>query len=283
MILTCPDCATSYFVDDDRVPPQGRTVKCSSCGNRWRAMPDGAPEPKPPPAPTPAAGSGEIPDTLPVGSGDDLAIVSKAKAPKPKAPPEKKRRVGIFIGLGVAVALIGAIGAAVLFRQAVVDAVPATAPVFEAVGLEVDTLGLAIEDVTFKAVLQAGRPVLSITGVIRNKNKVATEAPPIRLSLLDKSGAPLASLLAQPLNARVPPGGRRYFAVSFPDPPASSAKLETAFDLTAKPAGHAPAGHAAPDHAEAAHAPAEGHAPEAVEAKPLPADSPDALTPHEQH
>ena len=284
MILTCPDCATSYFVDDDRVPPQGRTVKCSSCGNRWRAMPEREAEPEPPPPPPPAPETPAIPDTVPVGTGDDLEVVEKPRAPKPKAPPAKKRPVGLFVGLGLAVALIGAVGAAVLFRQAVVDAVPATAPAFKAVGLEVNTLGLVIEDVTFKAVLQAGRPVLSITGVIRSKNKVSTEAPPIRLSLLGKDGETLASLVAQPLNAQVPPGGRRYFAVSFPDPPANAARLESAFDLTAKgerseAAGHAPAHAAAP----AAHAPAEGHAPEAVEAKPLPADSPDALAPHEQH
>ena len=31
MILTCPECATSYFVDDSKVPA-GRQVKCSNCG-----------------------------------------------------------------------------------------------------------------------------------------------------------------------------------------------------------------------------------------------------------
>ena len=41
MILTCPECATSYFVDDSRIPSDGRRVKCSSCGHRWRAGPDG--------------------------------------------------------------------------------------------------------------------------------------------------------------------------------------------------------------------------------------------------
>src|SRR3954469_19508388 len=54
MILTCPECATSYFVDDSRIGPAGRTVKCSHCGARWTARPDGA-EPPPAPAPPPPA------------------------------------------------------------------------------------------------------------------------------------------------------------------------------------------------------------------------------------
>ena len=41
MILTCPECATSYFVDDARIPAEGRRVRCSSCGHRWTAGPDG--------------------------------------------------------------------------------------------------------------------------------------------------------------------------------------------------------------------------------------------------
>ena len=41
MILTCPECATSYFVDDSKVPA-GRQVKCSNCGARWVAQPAAA-------------------------------------------------------------------------------------------------------------------------------------------------------------------------------------------------------------------------------------------------
>src|ERR1700741_353247 len=41
MILTCPESATSYFVAASRIPADGRRVKCSSCGHRWMAGPDG--------------------------------------------------------------------------------------------------------------------------------------------------------------------------------------------------------------------------------------------------
>ena len=37
MILTCPECATSYFVDDSKIPAEGRAVKCAACGARWTA------------------------------------------------------------------------------------------------------------------------------------------------------------------------------------------------------------------------------------------------------
>jgi predicted Zn finger-like uncharacterized protein len=273
MILTCPDCATSYFVDDDRVPPQGRLVKCSSCGNRWRAKPEGAPEPEP--------GSPSLRPTPDVVADvrvvrpevtDDLDVIGPVGKARAKAKPDRKPAVALIAGLVGAVGLVAGLGAIIVMRQALVEAAPVVAPVFEAVGLKVDTLGLSIEDVTSKAVMQGGRAVLEITGVIYNRTKAEVGTPPIRISLLGKDGVVVAGMLARPLNARVPAGARRYFAVSFPNPPKGSHELEITFDPVPTNAG-------ADHHAE----PVAQPAPAAVEAKPLPADSPDALTPHESH
>lgn len=40
MILTCPRCAARYVVGEDQVGPQGRKVKCTACGEVWRATQD---------------------------------------------------------------------------------------------------------------------------------------------------------------------------------------------------------------------------------------------------
>lgn len=69
MILTCPSCDTQYAVKDGAIPPQGRKVRCASCGNSWHQDPDPEPaedepgqsrqqhgEPAEPPEAPPAAG-----------------------------------------------------------------------------------------------------------------------------------------------------------------------------------------------------------------------------------
>ncbi len=45
MILTCPRCATRYLVEDVEVRGDGRNVRCSNCGEQWRAFADGRTEP----------------------------------------------------------------------------------------------------------------------------------------------------------------------------------------------------------------------------------------------
>lgn len=266
MILTCPECATSYFVDDDRIPPVGRSVKCSSCGARWKALPDGEVAPVPAPAPPPAAAKPTPPEDL------DFVPTTPPKAarrpgPRDRAGPKPPR--AMIIGLGVLVLLGTGLGAAAIFREQVAGMAPGSAKVFAAVGLPVNTIGLNFETVTWKPTFVAGRPVMAVAGAIRNTTKHSVETPPVRISLMDKQGRALAEYQLTVTNGRVPPGGVRHFATNLPDPPAGMVRFDIAFDPgAAKPAAHAGREPAA-------------HAPEPVEARPLPADSPDALPHHE--
>ncbi|WP_321447725.1 MJ0042-type zinc finger domain-containing protein [uncultured Cohaesibacter sp.] len=77
MKITCPNCATSYQVPDDYIGAEGRSVRCSSCGETWHA--EQTPEPKPEkapdlkPAPKPAAKEPEPqPDAGKEQSQDDI-------------------------------------------------------------------------------------------------------------------------------------------------------------------------------------------------------------------
>lgn len=277
MILTCPECATSYFVDDARIPDGGRTVKCTSCGNRWFASKDGA-EPKddpledvfadsaqPEPAPAPAA-------VRPVEVEDDLDVSGPPRRRRAPPPPAPKKPVGAILAWGVMAAVVAAlIGGAIGFRDDVVRWAPNTSGAYAGIGLPANKLGLVIEQVKVAPTLQGGRPVLAVTGQIRNLRQASAEAPPIRIDMLNRAGKPVAAKILRPVNPHVPAGSLRHFAIAIADPPANIYDLALAFEAPTEA------------RAQATHAkvPAEAAlTPPPVEAQPLPSGSPDALEHH---
>lgn len=239
MILTCPDCATRYFVPDDKVGAAGRTVKCSSCGTRWTAHAEPDLELFVDPiagavAREPADKAAEpLVSALP---GEELPKVFRQKA-----TTERRVREAATAGIvwaGMAVALVAIVTAGVVFRGQVVDVWPSSAAAYAGVGLPVNRLGLAIEDVRAEAALQDGHAALAVSGLMRNIEDHPVKAPPLRISLINKAGKVVAVKLARPADPMIPPGETRHFAIALLDPPTTAAELQVGFDLTKGATGH---------------------------------------------
>jgi hypothetical protein len=224
-------------------------------------VPAPKPAPKPAPAPTPVAAVDEL-----VVEGP-LTAAPPAVSPK-AAAPRREANVKVLIWAGSAVAAALLIAGAIAFRAQVVQLLPASQAAYAGLGMPVSAL--AIEKVHVDPAFQGGRPVLSVTGQIRNLRDAAATAPALRVSLLDRFGKPVATKVARPINAAVPAKAIRHFAISIVDPPASVHDLEVTFDAAAPgPAAKAAVAHPA--------APPSG--PQPTDAKPLPPGSPDALPP----
>jgi len=301
MILTCPECSTSYFVDDAKIPEDGRVVKCVSCGHRWTARREveleltaPAPKAEPPVADTAPAAVDQAaaePETE-SAPREGLAL---PKAFRAKAHDSRRMREAATTGVvwaGMAAALAVMIAVAVVFRVDVVRLWPSTAGAFAGVGLPVNSVGLAIEGVEFEPALQDGHAALSVSGMIRNIEDRTITAPPLQIRLLNKAGKPVATKIARPADPEIPPGETRHFALALIDPPGSAAEIEVTFaqvkapaepkhpetlDLRGAAEASAPAHAEAAAHGEEAHAPvdhaaAAAHGPAVQEAKPLPMD-----------
>ena len=242
MILTCPECATSYFVDDDKIPPDGRSVRCANCGNRWTARL----EPELELVSTPEEGAigrepfAESEEAKAVSElpGDELPKVFRAKA-----STDRKVRQAAAVGVAwaAAIAVVAVIAAlAIVFRADVVRSWPRSAAAYAAVGLPVNSIGLVLENVKAEPSLKSGHAALSISGQIRNVEDKLLTAPPLTINLLNKAGKPVVTQIARAADPRIPPGQSRHFAIDILDPPTSAHDLEVSFAAAKAEASHAP-------------------------------------------
>jgi predicted Zn finger-like uncharacterized protein len=280
MILTCPACATSYFIPDGAVPAQGRKVRCQSCGETWRAAPDDEVLEL-----TPAAEPADEPDTLAETPAPELPKAFRARAEQQR----RLRRAAAHgaVWAGMASVFLGLLGAAWLFRVEVVQAMPRAAAAYAAVGAPVNAAGLDFEAVRARALPHDPGKVL-VSGALRNVRDREVTAPPVRVALLDEHGAEIGFKIVRIDAAPVLPGGVQGFAAVIADPGGRGAGVGVDFAVGDQPpahralsnGSHAPAadGHAESSHGEDAHAAPEAHAPapaaHAAEAHAAPAHEP---------
>ena len=272
MILTCPACATSYFIRDDAVGTNGRKVRCQSCGEVWRATPDEPLELTLTPEPVAAA---PTPKSTPEQEPAPTASLAETPAPelprafRARADRQKKLRRAAAQGVvwaGLASVFIGLIVAAFLFRVEIVQAFPKAASAYKFFGATVNPVGLDFEALTAKAA--PGHPgMVVVSGALRNVRDVEIVSPPVRVALVDANGAEVGFKIVQIDAAPVLPGKVQGFAALIPDPGGHGAGIGVDFAPVSPTPVRPAAGHD-DDKKAAAHGaePTSDHAPAATSA-----------------
>lgn len=148
MRITCPSCAATYDVPDERLAP-GRTVKCAQCGTGWAPVvavlrttpPEPPPPPAPEPEPEPEPPAEPLPNLAPVierftkPPAPPAPPAPRPPAPKPATPPDTAAAAvtaGWVASIGLLLLLAGA---AYAWRAEVMQAWPASERAYALLGL----------------------------------------------------------------------------------------------------------------------------------------------------
>lgn len=187
-----------------------------------------------------ATGPGEA--ALPQPPHDEALIHKKLRALAKreedlwrKLPAARLRRLARILS---SVALVALIASGLTFRTGIVRFAPSLAPVYAAIGLPVNVVGLDFRDVKTLRTLVDGSEKLIISATIYSVDAQPVPVPPVVVTLLDGTGAPIYQWSVAPQVRIVAPGESYEFETRLPAPP----KTATGIRLTFGPRGAAGGG-----------------------------------------
>ena len=259
MRIVCPDCQAAYDVSAQALGVNGRMVKCADCGHKWFQEPeleeqfepllkttsDAAPASEQDPwaevaaeeeAMRPAEASAE-----PSGRGADQAMVAPDGPSGPRLLPERRKSgsgkstLAVSPPLAAFAALLILLTGAVIFRTSLVRLSPSLASLFAAIGLPVNTEGLALESLAPRIENDGSRQALIVSGTVRNLTRSERDVPELRLAILDINGRELAVLAAPPPQPRLGSAQSAAFTVRVAVPASGGERYELRFARPAKP------------------------------------------------
>lgn len=262
MIITCPECETRYTVKAEAFKAPGRKVRCKECGHEWFQPPppeEDAAEAAPPPAPEPEPDDdadepaiADEPGGAAADDADDAEFEEEAaeEAPKPRAsdrtvrfdaddidpppippfqPQEKRRGRGAIAGwILLVLFVIVFFGSALAFRGDVARIWPATAALYRAVGLPIES-PLKFRQVENEVQTENGLTVLALKGEIVNEHDRTLAVPRVRVAFRDRAGQEIYHYFFAVPEAELEPGATAEFVTRVSSPPAGASDVVLRF------------------------------------------------------
>jgi predicted Zn finger-like uncharacterized protein len=261
MLIVCPNCATSYKIEETSLGAEGRTVRCARCKVTWFAaatasthalalhapiMADTGADPRDgeigavailPPEPFPHTVESDSPPLVPAAAGEEEAevppsedvesIAAKRQAqlvPLPPARPSRRPRLAFYIPV-----LLAIIVAAMAARTPIVRQFPQTASLFAAIGLPVNLRGLEFNDVVISNETENNVPVMIVQGKIRNITPNKVQVPHIRFGVQNNANVEVYAWTALPDKTTLGAGEALDFRSQLASPPPEAKTVAVRF------------------------------------------------------
>lgn len=231
MILTCPECATRYQTDPSHFTPDGRKVRCAKCGHVWfQAAPAAEPEAGIEPAEQAAETEAKSAAPQRTAHAPAPAAAQPAAAFRETTRGAGIERLGIVFGWGALAAIVIGVGwSGLRYRQDIATLWPQSSSLYAAVGMRVNTRGIAFRHKDAHFETENGLDVLVISGDIVNISGHELTVPPIRVSLTDANKRELYHWNFSSGVATLRPGQSATFHTRLPSPPPDARHIELRF------------------------------------------------------
>jgi predicted Zn finger-like uncharacterized protein len=256
MLIVCPSCASEYMIDPAQIGTDGRMVRCAACRGTFfvAGEPERSEEEL---AETEefhaflAQQSTAWPQAEPTLEGD----AESGRAQTDRKEPPKRRAILSAIPLAALAGRIAAVpkapllallivalaGGAVLGRERIVMAFPATGYLYAAAHLTVNPLGLGLKGVRSELVPNGSDQLLVVEGEILNLRQGPVEVPPLQVSVRGAGGLALYTWTNEPPRKTLAPGESARFRARLASPPPEGREVLVRFSAQAPAAAVAAA------------------------------------------
>lgn len=210
MIIECPSCEKRYQADEKSLSPQGRKVRCASCGNVWfQSLAEES--------------------TLSAAEDFDSLIDNDTGTEEPERRSTfrfaKVASWALFLFVVSLTAFAG-----YQYRTQIVGFWPNAATAYKWIGLEPNVMGIVFQDIEYERRFDDGLPLLSVRGKVINLTDRSVSVPQIRLTLLDQGGSELYQWTEDVGVDQLEPRGELKMSARLASPPIDARELVVEFE-----------------------------------------------------